>query len=104
MNTANILTKIAAMWDISESEMLNKKDNHIDAEARFVYMFYLRHECRLSLNVIARKLGGFNHATVIYGIKQVNNRADIDRIFYQRLVDLNLHQWLTNHQPIFSIK
>lgn len=104
MEAAEIITRIAAMWDVSPDDILQRTDSHVAAEARFVYMFYLKHEGRISLSAIGRKLGGFNHASVLHGIKQVNNRADIDRIFYQRLVKLKLDEWLTNHQPRFSIK
>lgn len=104
MEAAEIVTRIAALWDVSTDDILNRADNHLAAEARFVYMFYLKHEGRLSLSAIGHKMNGFNHASVLHGLKQVNNRADIDRVFYQRLEKLNLTEWLTNHQPRFSIK
>ncbi len=103
MEAAEIITKIANMWDITNDDILNRTDNHVAAEARFVYMFYLKHEGHLSLSAIRRKLNFSSHASVFHGIKKVNNLADIDKVFYNRLVTLNLHQWLTK-QPAFLTK
>lgn len=89
------LNQIASMWGVMPEAVLQKRGCNITAEARFVYMFYLKHQYRLSLKEIGRRTGGHNHASVLHGLRQVNNRADIDKVFYNRLVTLNLHQWLT---------
>lgn len=98
-----MLTKIAQMWGVPEADITNKADYHLAAEARFVYMFYLKNFLGASLTHIGYILGGYKHDSVIYGLKQVANRADVDKGFYQRLVELNLDQWLTK-QPVFSTK
>lgn len=106
MNQADkdMVTAISVFWDVPEEHITSKYDSHVAAEARYVYMFYLRHYGRLSLSQIGRRTGGFKHDNVIYGLKQVANRADIDKVFYLRLVALNLDQWLKNHRPLFSTK
>lgn len=97
--TPTIVRDIAAAWDVTEADMKRKRGTWKAAEARFVYMFHLRHVYGHSLVEVGHRAGGYDHATVIHALKQVANRAIYDKLFYSRLKLLGLTAWITTPPP-----
>jgi chromosomal replication initiator protein len=57
-------------------------------EARQVSMYFAKHMTRDSLATIGMKIGGKDHATVLYACKTINNLIDSDKKFAEEIRSL----------------
>lgn len=86
----NIITLICSELGMTKAEMFRWGRKRERVVARYVYMKILHDTGRFTLETIGRKAkcfgaNPFNHATVLYAVGQVNNLADTDRYFANKL-------------------
>ena len=86
----NIINLICSELGMTKAEMFRWGRKRERVVARYVYMKILHDTGRFTLETIGRKAkcfgaNPFNHATVLYAVGQVNNLADTDRAFANKL-------------------
>lgn len=72
---------VSQVWGI-DKELLKKRTR--DGEIvipRQVAMWWRKNNTKESLSIIGRRYGSFDHATVLYAVKTVNNIMDVDKNF-----------------------
>lgn len=71
INTEYILSIVANYFNISSDEILSSKRTQEISYARHIAMYLMRECTGLSLPKIGKELGGRNHATIINGIRNI---------------------------------
>ena len=85
-----IIGMICEEIGITRKDMFTRSRKRERVTARYIYMKILYGTGRFTLETIGRKAkcfgaNPFNHATVLYAVGQVNNLADTDRAFANKL-------------------
>jgi len=74
-----IQRKVADHYTIRVSDLLSHKRNRVFARPRQVAMFLAKEMTDRSLPEIARKFGGRDHTTIMYGVRRVEQLIDSDQ-------------------------
>ena len=62
-------------------------------ECRKMIMLFLRKFTTMSLKQVGNYLGGFDHTTVIHGIKTINNRIDTEELLAVKRDKIDADIW-----------
>lgn len=84
MTTQRIKELVEDYFNVDLSEKTRKrKIVHI----RFLYynLAYNHASDGMSLTAVGQTIGGFDHATVLYGLRQYNNLYEFDKLFRKRI-------------------
>ncbi len=74
----DILQKTANYYNISYDEIIGTRRNKEIVLPRQVAMYFMRTELHLSFPIIASKLGGRDHTTVMHGVKKLEKNIPTD--------------------------
>lgn len=69
----DILQKTADYFNISYDEIIGTRRNREIVLPRQIAMYFMRTELHLSFPIIASKLGGKDHTTIMHGVKKLEN-------------------------------
>lgn len=72
---------VTRYYKVSENEIIGKGRRKEVALARQVMMYLCREMCNASLKTIGLRLGGRDHTTVMYGVREIGKRARSDDAF-----------------------
>lgn len=89
MTPRDLLARVANAFDLSPADLIGRSRMHVVVEARQAAAWVLRRACpALALADIGHLLGGRDHTTVIYSLKQVEQRLAIDPAYAAQLHSL----------------
>ncbi|MFO0862150.1 MAG: chromosomal replication initiator protein DnaA [Candidatus Saccharibacteria bacterium] len=74
----DILQKTASYYNISYDEITGTRRNKEIVLPRQIAMYFMRTELHLSFPIIASKLGGRDHTTVMHGVKKLEKTIPTD--------------------------
>ncbi len=74
----DILQKTASYYNISYDEITGTRRNKEIVLPRQVAMYFMRTELHLSFPIIASKLGGRDHTTIMHGVKKLEKTIPTD--------------------------
>jgi chromosomal replication initiator protein len=72
---------VTRYYKVSENEIIGKGRRKEVALARQVMMYLCRELCNASLKTIGLRLGGRDHTTVMYGVREIGKRTRNDEAF-----------------------
>lgn len=72
---------VTRYYKVSENEIIGKGRRKEVALARQVMMYLCREMCDASLKTIGLRLGGRDHTTVMYGVREIGKRTRSDNAF-----------------------
>ena len=72
---------VTRYYKVSENEIIGKGRRKEVALARQVMMYLCREMCNASLKTIGLRLGGRDHTTVMYGVREIGKRTRNDDAF-----------------------
>jgi chromosomal replication initiator protein len=72
---------VTRYYKVSENEIIGKGRRKEVALARQVMMYLCREMCNASLKTIGLRLGGRDHTTVMYGVREIAKRTRTDESF-----------------------
>ena len=78
---------IAGAWRVRPESLTAKTRTRTVTEARHVAMYVTRKLLELPLTEIGRLYGGRDHSTVLYSIRKVERRMELDSAFRDRVRD-----------------
>jgi chromosomal replication initiator protein len=81
LSVENIMKAVAEYYGIRVQDMKAKKRNRDIALPRQIAMYIARTLTDVSLAEIGKQMGGKNHATVIYAMKQIKAKREADEQF-----------------------
>jgi chromosomal replication initiator protein len=84
----NVVTKY---YKVTPNEIIGKGRRKEVAQARQVMMYLCRNLCDASLKTIGLRLGGRDHTTIIYGVREIGRRCREDNGF-KKEIDLITQQ------------
>ena len=76
VNTEYILSIVSNYFNLTSDEILSAKRTAEISYARQIAMYLMREFTSMSLPKIGKELGGRNHATIISGIKKIENSIE----------------------------
>ena len=76
-----IVQEVALEWGVSAQALFGGRRFDSIALPRHVVFYLTRDLTELSLNLIGAIIGGRDHGTVIYGVRHVKDRMDVDPAF-----------------------
>ena len=76
VNTEYILSIVSNYFNLTSDEILSAKRTAEISYARQIAMYLMREFTSMSLPKIGKELGGRNHATIISGIKKIENSME----------------------------
>ncbi len=74
----DILQKTASYYNISYDEIMGTRRNKEIVLPRQIAMYFMRTELHLSFPIIAAKLGGRDHTTIMHGVKKLEKNIPND--------------------------
>jgi chromosomal replication initiator protein len=80
-----ILNVVCNEYGITTAELHTRTRIREIVEARQMAVYLMKNYTKLSLRQIGEKVGGFDHATVVYGYSAIENFSKTDRKFAERL-------------------
>ncbi|OQB81418.1 MAG: Chromosomal replication initiator protein DnaA [Bacteroidetes bacterium ADurb.Bin123] len=84
-NPTDIIDRaVCNVWNISQDRLREKTRKREVVEARQTAMYFYRKKSTYSLKEIGALLGNFDHATVIYGCRNVKNLVETDKVFFEK--------------------
>ncbi len=86
---SDIIGEVCSHYMISPEDIVSPRRFRTVVEPRQVAWWIIRHNAatkKLSLEKIGRVFGNKDHATVLYGVKQVNNMIEFDQDFRENLM------------------
>ena len=75
----DIINCVADFYHIKRADLLGKKKNKDIAEPRQIAMYLMTEMLSLPLETIGQKIGGRDHATVIYARDKIADLIKLDR-------------------------
>lgn len=72
ISTDAVISSVCDYFDITETELKNKSRKPDIIFPRFIAMYLLSVECKLSLYGVAKKLGKRDHTTIMNAKKRIN--------------------------------
>jgi chromosomal replication initiator protein len=79
---------IAAAWRVRPEALSAKTRTRTVTEARHVAMYAMRKMLEMPLSEIGACFGGRDHSTVLYSIRKVERRIELDPAFRDRVRDV----------------
>lgn len=76
---------VTRYYKVSENEIIGKGRRKEVALARQVMMYLCRELCGASLKTIGLRLGGRDHTTVMYGVREIGKRIRNDQAFKKEI-------------------
>jgi len=73
-----IILTVCIWFGITEEELLRKKRDREIVEPRQICMFLLYKYSGLPLKKIAKRMGGYDHTTVIHSYQKIRDLMDVD--------------------------
>ncbi len=74
-----ILSVVADFYDLTEKDLLSPSRKKEVAKPRQIVMYLLKTELKSSYLSIARRLGGRDHSTIIYGCEKIAKQLEEDK-------------------------
>jgi len=89
-----ILARVSQQFEVTEEELAGKGRAREVVLPRQVAMYLMRKSASLSLERIGEILGGRDHSTVLYGIKNIEEKMKTNLLFQKRVESIQV----TTHQ------
>lgn len=83
-----IIRTVAERYGITEIDIVSDRQDRSVVRPRQIVMYLAKSMTVLSLTEIARRLGGKDHTTIIYGIRKIKGMTDTDQHFHSQVHDL----------------
>jgi len=75
-------------FNLSAEQLINNIRKRETVQARQIAMYFSKSLTKCSLATIGSQIGGKDHATCLWGIKQVNNLIQTDKTFRNQIEEI----------------
>lgn len=101
-NIKDIIKDVCKHFSVAPENVFSSSRKRAVVDARQLIHWMIKNkvvENRLTLSSIGEVTGGHDHATVIHGVKNVNNRIEVEQNYREQVMMLcNKFGWRTNFE------
>ena len=97
-----IQDKVCKYYNITKEQLHNPTRKRETVQARQIAMYFSKSLTKCSLATIGSKIGGKDHATCLWGIEQVNNLIETDKIFKLQIEEIKKMLKILYDEPNFA--
>ncbi len=83
-----IVGEVAKTYGIAGVDIRSKKRSATISQARQVAVYVVREITQMSMSLIGEEFGGRDHSTIVYAIKEVENRMQKDKRYREMIEDI----------------